>query len=51
MKVKLLSGCVVGTGKTGNKGQVVEVSDTLGRQLLGMGKAEKVSPKKAGKSD
>lgn len=43
MKVKLKKSCVIGVGKTGEKGKTVDVKDDVARQLIKGGFAEAVS--------
>ena len=41
MKVTLLKGCVIGTGKTGEKGETPDLDKTVAMQLLAAGAAAK----------
>lgn len=41
MKVKLTKSCVIGVGKTGEKGKTVDVDDAIAKQLIACGAAEK----------
>jgi len=51
MKVKLLRSCVLGPGKTGKAGEVVELKENDARYLIGINKATEDLKADAKKAD
>lgn len=47
MKVALLKVCVIGVGKTGKKGETVELEDKAAKQLIASGAAAKTDSAEA----